>query len=92
MLIDIASIFGFRISQTDVRQAYLQSAEDGQRDVFVRPCKVFELGPRKVLILLKPLYVILGIGDYLGRSFRKRLLRYTRMEALEYDHALFSLL
>jgi len=51
-------MYGFDIWTSDVRQAYLQSAEPVSRDKFVtKPFPEFELDPSQCLQLPKPLYV-----------------------------------
>jgi len=54
ILIGIAAIFGFRLFSTDVTQAYLQSAENLKRDIFIDPPEEFNLKPDELIKLLKP--------------------------------------
>lgn len=42
-LVGLAFQFGFKLFSTDVTQAYLQSAENLQREIYVKSCKEFGL-------------------------------------------------
>lgn len=56
-LLALASILGFDVWSTDVKQACLESSIPLLRDVFVKPpSDVIELGPNELLKLLKPLH------------------------------------
>jgi hypothetical protein len=68
LLLAIAAIFGFDIIATDVVQAYLQSAQDLQREVFVRP-ECVDLAPNELLRVVKPLYGLPDSGDYWDETF-----------------------
>jgi hypothetical protein len=59
----LASILGFRMWSTDIKQAYLQSAEDLKREIYVRP-DVMKLPPDELLQVVKPLYGLADSGDY----------------------------
>jgi hypothetical protein len=48
---------------TDIKQAYLQSAEDLKREIYVRP-DVTKLPPDELLQVVKPLYGLADSGDY----------------------------
>ena len=60
----IAAIFGFAIWTQDVSQAYLQSSQNLQREIYIRPPKQFKLSKEELLRLIKPLYGITEAGDY----------------------------
>lgn len=64
LLLAISMMFGFKIWTSDVRQAYLQSAEPLSRNVFTsKPVSEFDLKPSECLQLLKPLYGFCESGD-----------------------------
>eukprot|EP00171_Calliarthron_tuberculosum_P023641 IDg23641t1 len=64
LLLALASMHGFDIWTSDVRQAYLQSAEPLSRDIFIKtPPMEFELESHQCLQLLKPLYGLCESGD-----------------------------
>lgn len=89
LLIGLAAIFGYRLFSTDVCQAYLQSAEDLLRDVYIKPGKEFELGEDQILKLLRPLYGLSDSGDYWGATFSKHLKEDLGMETTTTDGAFF---
>jgi Reverse transcriptase (RNA-dependent DNA polymerase) len=67
LILALASIFGFELWSSDVNQAYLQSAENLQRNVFAGPNEL-ELAPNELLQLILPLYGITESGDYWGET------------------------
>ena len=73
-MLALASILGFHIWTTDINQAYLQSAENLQRKIFVRP-DVLQLEPNELLQVVKPLYGLSDAGDYLGELFTEHHLK-----------------
>lgn len=73
MLIGFAAIFGFRLYNTDVIQAYLQSADKLMRDVFINAPKEFELNKNQIMKLLKPLYGLSDSGDYWDKTMSDHL-------------------
>ena len=58
ILIALAVILGFDVWSSDVTQAYLQSAQNLKRNVFVRP-EIIELGADELLQVMKPLYSLI---------------------------------
>jgi Reverse transcriptase (RNA-dependent DNA polymerase) len=51
LLVGLAAIFGFRVCTHDVQQAYLQSAENLLRDVYLKPPAVLNLSSDTMLKL-----------------------------------------
>jgi Reverse transcriptase (RNA-dependent DNA polymerase) len=74
MILSLAEIFGFRISSSDVTQAYMQSTHNLTRDVFINPEGAIELPAIYVLKLLKPLYGLCDAGDHWSRTYHKHLM------------------
>ena len=89
LLIAIAAMFGFRIWAQDVAQAYLQSAEALQREVFIRPTGELRLGRDQLLRLLKPLYGLTDSGDYWHQTFSRHLKEYLTMRPTAGDLSLY---
>jgi hypothetical protein len=59
----LASILVFLVWSTYIKQAYLQSAEDLKREIYVRP-DVMKLPPYELFQVVKPLYGLADSGDY----------------------------
>ena len=89
MLVGLAVLCGFRLYSTDVTQAYLQSAENLMRDVYIKPSREFTLGPDQVLKLLKSLYGLADSGDYCGRTLKRYLIEELGMKQNITDGAFF---
>lgn len=89
ILVELASSLGFQIFSTDVTQAYLQSSESLQRDIYIRPPPELSLKPDKVLKLLKPLYGLAESGDYWGRTFRNHLEKKLGMQSIVADPSFY---
>ena len=72
LLLALAAVFEFDIWTSGVRQAYLQSAEPLDRDIFIRsPVQEFELNPSQYLKLLKPLSSLCESGDLWHETLAK---------------------
>jgi Reverse transcriptase (RNA-dependent DNA polymerase) len=61
------AIMGFDVISADVIQAYLQSARDLKRKVFVKPSCI-DLDPDELLQIMKPLYGLADSGDYWAQT------------------------
>ena len=90
VLLALAALFGFRIWSTDITQAYVQSATELMRDIYIRPTKEFELGPDQLLKLLRPLYGLTDSGDYWNYTFQDHMVRDLQMEHAVSDLSLFT--
>lgn len=69
IIIGPAHILDFKIFSTDANQAYLQSSEALQRDIYLEAPQKLKLKEAQVLKLLKPLYGLSESRNYWGRSF-----------------------
>ena len=74
---DLATLLGFEVWSTDVKEAYLQSASDLRRDVFIRP-EILELDQKELIQIVKPLYGLADSGDYLNETLCKHHLQNLR--------------
>ena len=93
LLLALAAIFEFDFWTSDVRQAYLQSAEPLARDIFIRkPVPEFELAPSQFLKLLKPLYGLCKSGDLWHETLAKHHREDLGMSSLRSDTALYTLI
>lgn len=68
MTIPIAVIKRLYLFSTDFTQAYLQSDENLERKVYIKPCKSSGLPEDKLLLLNKPLHGQAESGDYSNRT------------------------
>lgn len=59
MLLAFSRLLNFDLWTSDVSQAYLQSSERLERDIYIHtPVPEFEMNPSQCLLLLKSLYGI----------------------------------
>lgn len=89
VILAIAAIFGFRIWSTDITQAYIQSATELMRDIYIRPTKEFELAPNQLLKLLRPLYGLTESGEYWNYTFSEHMRKDLDMTQAVGDLSLF---
>jgi Reverse transcriptase (RNA-dependent DNA polymerase) len=68
LLLATAALMGFDVISADVIQAYLQSACDLTRKVFVKPSCI-DLDSDELLQIMKPLYGLADSGDYWAQTF-----------------------
>jgi hypothetical protein len=80
---------GFDVISADVIQAYLQSACDLKRKVFVKP-NCIDLDPDELLQIMKPLYGLADSRDYWAQTFGRHHLTDLRMTQATGDFSLFS--
>lgn len=91
LLLSLAAIFDFDIWTSDVRQAYLQSAEPLARDIFIaHPVPEFELEPSQCLKLLKHLYGLCESGDLWHETLDKHHREDLGMNPMRSDPALYT--
>jgi Reverse transcriptase (RNA-dependent DNA polymerase) len=88
LLLATAAIMGFDVISADVIQAYLQSASDLKRKVFVKP-NCIDLDPDELLQIMKPLYGLADSGDYWAQAFVRHHLTDLRMTQATGDFSLF---
>jgi hypothetical protein len=79
---------GFEFISADVTQAYLQSASELKRKVFVKP-NCIDLKPDELLQIMKPLYGLAESGDYCAQTFIRHHLTDLRMTQATGDFSLF---
>jgi Reverse transcriptase (RNA-dependent DNA polymerase) len=89
IILSLAAILGFRITSSDVTQAYIQSTHNLTRDVFINPEGAIELPADHVLKLLKPLYGLCDAGDHWSRTYHKHLMEDLKLEPTVNDPDLF---
>lgn len=89
LLIALAACFGFRVWSQDISQAYLQSASELIRDVYLKPGKDFEIEGRKLLKLLRPLYGLSDSGDYWNTTFSEHIKKSLGMTTTLEDYSFF---
>jgi hypothetical protein len=88
ILLPLASILGFNTWSADIIQAYLQSASNLHRKIFVRP-NILQLDPDQLLQVVKPLYGLSDAGDYWGQFLTDRHTKKMHMEQATGDFSLF---
>lgn len=89
LLLALATIFGFNLWSTDFNQAYLQSASNLRRRIFVRP-DILELDDDTLLQIVKPLYGLSDAGDYWGETLTEHHTKELDMEQTTGDSRYFS--
>ena len=88
VLLALANILGFSLWSTDINQAYLQSAFNLTRRIFVRPDNL-ELDKDTLLQVVKPLYGLSDAGDYWGEALIGNHKKELKMSQAEGDSSLF---
>lgn len=89
LLIALAACFGFRIWSQDISQAYLQSAIELLRDIYLKPGKDFEMEGNTLLKLLRPLYGLSDSGDYWHTTFSDHIKNDLDMKETVADYSFF---
>ena len=87
-MLALASILGFDMWATDINQAYLQSASELRRKIFLRP-DVLELSPDHLIQVLKPLYGFTDAGYYWGETLTDHHKKLLEIKQAEGDFSLF---
>lgn len=88
LLLALASIFGFELYSLDVTQAYLQSASQLRRKIFIKP-DILNMDSDELLQLMKPIYGLTDSGDYWHETFRNHQERDLEMNKTIGDSSLF---
>jgi hypothetical protein len=88
LILAIAAIFDFDVWTTDVQQAYLQSAEFLQKEIFLKT-DALELGQDEFMQLILPLYGLSESGDYWGETLTDHHLTGIQFEQSPIDLSLF---
>ncbi len=73
----------------DISKAYLQSASELLREVYLRPNRQLHVPAGYVLKLLRPLYGLANSGDYWQATFSKHLTDDLGMKSGARDMSLF---
>lgn len=87
IILALATILGFDVSNSDVKQSYVQSASQLLRKVFIKP-KELDLAVNEFIQILLPLYGLIESGDYWCETFGKFHLHDLRMEQATGDFSL----
>ena len=92
LMLAIASLFNFEVWTSDVRQAYLQSAEPLSRFIYIDPpSPEFALAPEQCLQLTNPLYGLCESGDLWHATLDRHHRQDLGMKPLDTDPALYHL-
>ena len=90
LLLALAASFGFDTWTSDIHQAYLQTSEPLQREVFIKNAAAeFELSPDQCLKLLRPLYGLCDAGDLWHTTLHKHYRLDLGMAPFKTDPALY---
>ena len=93
LLLALAAAHGFKIWSSDVRQAYIQSADPLSRELFItKPVPEFELQPEHCLKLLKPLYGLCDSGDLWHKTLDEHHRHDLGMTPFRSDPALYKIM
>ena len=85
----LAAIMGFDVWTEDISQAYLQSASELLREVYLRPNRRLKIPAGYLLKLLQLLYGLADSGDYWHATFAKHLKDKLKMKPVANDMSLF---